>query len=66
MRLGVSVLYSKTGRRVSLQCLYSSERLSGEMAFTMLERPVDVEMQARFRAFFAFDDKEMLLGCEFP
>lgn len=40
----------------------------GDLAFSVLDSPdfhVDVEMVEKFHTAFAFDDKEVLLGCKF-
>lgn len=60
---GVREVYSTTGN-------VPGSRLSGmgDMAFSVLETPdisVDPEATEKFRTAFAYDDKEILLGCMF-
>ena len=62
--LGVSEVYSSTSMSSSTG---RSGGASSEMGYSVLETPetsVDHEMTEKFRAAFAFGDKEVLLGCE--
>lgn len=47
----------------------AGSRLIPDLGFSILDLPtsqIDSETQDKFRAAFAFDDKEILLGCECP
>jgi sterol 3beta-glucosyltransferase len=46
--------------------LPSSRSMMGDMVFSILETPetvVDADTTEKFRAAFAYDEKETLLGC---
>jgi sterol 3beta-glucosyltransferase len=61
---GVREMYSST----TVSSIPSSRSTMGDMAFSVLETPemaVDADATEKFRAAFAYDEKETLLGCMF-
>jgi len=59
----VREMYSST----TVLSLPSSRSTTGDMIFSVLETPeiaVDADAREKFRAAFAYDEKEKLLGCE--
>jgi sterol 3beta-glucosyltransferase len=62
---GVSEVYSSTTLSSSMS---RSRCAPSELGYSVLETPevsIDQEMTDKFRTAFAFDDKEVLLGCKF-
>jgi hypothetical protein len=61
---GVREMYSST----TMSSMPSSRSTMGDMVFSVLETPemaVDADTTEKFRAAFAYDEKETLLGCMF-
>lgn len=62
---GVREMYTSTALQPSLP---GSRSTMGDLAFSIMETPdipADVETTEKFRAAFAYDEKETLLGCTF-